>query len=39
MARALGELVCGCWLLFAIVTLAVVVLPLTVHCLLEAATR
>jgi hypothetical protein len=39
MARALGQLVVGCWLLFALVGFALVVLPLTAHCLLEATTR
>jgi hypothetical protein len=36
MGRALGRLLIGCWLLFAIMTFAVVVLPLAVHCLFEA---
>jgi hypothetical protein len=35
MGRALGKLLVGCWLLLAIMTLAVVVLPLAVSLLLE----
>jgi hypothetical protein len=36
MGRTLGELLIGCWVLFAIMTLAVVVLPLTASLLIEA---
>ena len=35
MGRALCRLLIGCWLLLAIMTLAVVVLPLAVSLLLE----
>jgi hypothetical protein len=36
MGRALGKLLIGCWLLLAIMTFAVVVLPLTLTLLIEA---
>jgi len=36
MGRALGRLLIGCWLVFAIMTFAVVVLPLAVSLLIEA---
>jgi hypothetical protein len=36
MGRALGGLMIGCWLLLAIMTFAVVVLPLAVSLLIEA---
>jgi hypothetical protein len=36
MGRALGRLLVGCWVLFAVMVFAVVVVPLAVHCLFEA---
>ena len=36
MGRALGRLLIGCWVVFAIMTFAVVVLPLAVSLLIEA---
>ena len=36
MGRALGRLLIGCWLVFAIMTFAIVVLPLAVSLLIEA---
>jgi hypothetical protein len=36
MGRALCRLLIGCWLVFAIMTFAVVVLPLALSLLIEA---
>jgi hypothetical protein len=38
MSRALGQLLLACWLLFAIMTFAAVVVPLATSLLIEATT-